>query len=203
MYRVNRYSCILCDNTHDLTPAPSKHFMSQRIREADVVANLASLAQAEKERLERVAKEREARLANRAIITYHAVPPPQVHAVVNRGSGMGKGKGKGGVMKRHKKVLRQNIMGITKPAIRRLARQGGVKRISGLMYEEVRDTLKEFLQDIIGTSIMYAGARLGRDLISEPKNIHKPATVTALDVLYALKKRGRTLYGFEGPVSVR
>jgi hypothetical protein len=27
--------------------------------------------------------------------------------------------------------------GITKPAIRRLARRGGVKRISGLIYEEV------------------------------------------------------------------
>jgi histone H4 len=28
-----------------------------------------------------------------------------------------------------------NIEGITKPAIRRLARRGGVKRISGLIYE--------------------------------------------------------------------
>ena len=35
-------------------------------------------------------------------------------------------------------VLRDNIQGITKPAIRRLARRGGVKRISGLVYEEVR-----------------------------------------------------------------
>ena len=34
-------------------------------------------------------------------------------------------------------VLRDNIQGITKPAIRRLARRGGVKRISGLIYEEV------------------------------------------------------------------
>ncbi len=50
-----------------------------------------------------------------------------------RGKG-GKGLGKGGA-KRHKKVLRDNIQGITKPAIRRLARRGGVKRISGLIYE--------------------------------------------------------------------
>ena len=34
-------------------------------------------------------------------------------------------------------MLRDNIQGITKPAIRRLARRGGVKRISGLIYEEV------------------------------------------------------------------
>ncbi|CAL8283791.1 unnamed protein product [Boreogadus saida] len=44
-----------------------------------------------------------------------------------RGKG-GKGLGKGGA-KRHRKVLRDNIQGITKPAIRRLARRGGVKHI--------------------------------------------------------------------------
>ena len=38
-----------------------------------------------------------------------------------RGKG-GKGLGKGGA-KRHRKVLRDNIQGITKPAIRRLARR--------------------------------------------------------------------------------
>ena len=30
------------------------------------------------------------------------------------------------------------VQGITKPAIRRLAREGGVKRMSGLVYEETR-----------------------------------------------------------------
>ena len=39
-------------------------------------------------------------------------------------------------------MLRDNIQGITKPAIRRLARRGGVKRISGLIYEETRGVLK-------------------------------------------------------------
>ena len=48
-------------------------------------------------------------------------------AMSGRGKG-GKGLGKGGA-KRHRKVLRDNIQGITKPAIRRLARRGGVKRI--------------------------------------------------------------------------
>ena len=60
-----------------------------------------------------------------------------------RGKG-GKGLGKGGA-KRHRKVLRDNIQGITKPAIRRLARRGGVKRISGLIYEETRGVLKVYL----------------------------------------------------------
>ncbi|AQL00793.1 hypothetical protein ZEAMMB73_Zm00001d044742 [Zea mays] len=39
-----------------------------------------------------------------------------------RGKG-GKGLGKGGAL-RYRKVLRDNIQGITNPAIRRLARQG-------------------------------------------------------------------------------
>ena len=56
-----------------------------------------------------------------------------------RGKG-GKGLGKGGA-KRHRKVLRDNIQGITKPAIRRLARRGGVKRISAPVYEETRDNI--------------------------------------------------------------
>jgi histone H4 len=45
-----------------------------------------------------------------------------------------------------RKILRDNIQGITKPAIRRLARRGGVKRISGLIYEETRGVLKIFLE---------------------------------------------------------
>ena len=63
-----------------------------------------------------------------------------LYIMSGRGKG-GKGLGKGGA-KRHRKVLRDNIQGITKPAIRRLARRGGVKRISGLIYEETRGVLK-------------------------------------------------------------
>ena len=67
--------------------------------------------------------------------------------MTGRGKG-GKGLGKGGA-KRHRKVLRDNIQGITKPAIRRLARRGGVKRISGLIYEETRGVLKVFFENVI------------------------------------------------------
>ena len=100
-----------------------------------------------------------------------------------RGKG-GKGLGKGGA-KRHRKVLRDNIQGITKPAIRRLARRGGVKRISGLIYEETRGVLKVFLENVI------------RDAVTYTKHARRK-TVTAMDVVYALKRQGRTLYGFGG-----
>ena len=100
-----------------------------------------------------------------------------------RGKG-GKGLGKGGA-KRHRKVLRDNIQGITKPAIRRLARRGGVKRISGLIYEETRGVLKVFLENVIRDAVTYTEHA-------------KRKTVTALDVVYALKRQGKTLYGFGG-----
>merc|ERR1719169_201695 len=92
--------------------------------------------------------------------------------------------GKGGA-KRHRKVLRDNIQGITKPAIRRLARRGGVKRISGLIYEETRGVLKTFLENVLRDSITYTEHA-------------RRKTVTALDIVYALKRQGRTIYGFGG-----
>nr|XP_029724610.1 uncharacterized protein LOC109420140 [Aedes albopictus] len=104
-------------------------------------------------------------------------------AMTGRGKG-GKGLGKGGA-KRHRKVLRDNIQGITKPAIRRLARRGGVKRISGLIYEETRGVLKVFLENVIRDAVTYTEHA-------------KRKTVTAMDVVYALKRQGRTLYGFGG-----
>ena len=78
-----------------------------------------------------------------------------------------------------------NIKGITKPAIRRLARRGGVKRISGLMYEETRTVLKSFIGNIVRDSVTYCEHA-------------RRKTVTALDVVYALKRQGKTLYGFGG-----
>jgi len=69
--------------------------------------------------------------------------------MTGRGKG-GKGLGKGGA-KRHRKVLRDYIQGITKPAIRRLARRGGVKRNSGLIYEETRGVPKVLWRTLFGT----------------------------------------------------
>ncbi|XP_034471688.1 histone H4-like [Drosophila innubila] len=93
--------------------------------------------------------------------------------MTGRGKG-GKGLGKGGA-KRHRKVLRDNIQGITKPAIRRLARRGGVKRISGLIYEETRGVLKVFLENVIRDAVTYTEHA-------------KRKTVTAMDVVYALRR---------------
>jgi len=94
----------------------------------------------------------------------------------------GKGLDKGGA-KRHRMVLRDNIQGITKSAIRHLARRCGVKRISGLIYEETRSVLKVSFENVI------------RDAVTYTEHARRK-TVTAMDVVYALKRQGRILYDF-------
>jgi len=139
-----------------------------------------------------------------------------------RMGGKGKGVGKGGKVTKRHVVPRNCISGITKPAIRRLARRGGVKRINGLVYEEVRNILKDFLQKVIGDAVSQAMMSVIRASI-HPFALHCTAlhftssrthpplcflpsaqvvyteygnrkTVTAVDVLYALKRRGRTMF---------
>ncbi|EPB74983.1 core histone H2A/H2B/H3/H4 [Ancylostoma ceylanicum] len=82
-------------------------------------------------------------------------------------------------------VLRDIVEGITKPAIRRLARRAGVKRISENVYWETRYVLRQFLEKVIRDAVMYCEHA-------------KRKTVTVMDVVYAVKRRGYTLYGFNG-----
>ncbi len=63
-----------------------------------------------------------------------------------KGSGKKGGKAKGDGAKRQKKVLKNSVEGISKASIRRLARRGGVKRVSGQLYEEARGVLKSFVE---------------------------------------------------------
>ncbi|XP_048236742.1 histone H4-like [Haliotis rufescens] len=85
----------------------------------------------------------------------------------------------------HRMVLRDYIGAITRNSIRLLARRGGVKRMSKPVYEEVRVVLKKFLDNLIADAVKYT-------------ELAKRKTVTTMDVVYALKKQGRVLYGFGG-----
>eukprot|EP00826_Nyctotherus_ovalis_P036550 TRINITY_DN3251_c0_g1_i1.p2 TRINITY_DN3251_c0_g1~~TRINITY_DN3251_c0_g1_i1.p2 ORF type:complete len:117 (+),score=28.49 TRINITY_DN3251_c0_g1_i1:405-755(+) len=102
-----------------------------------------------------------------------------------KGKGGKGGFGKGGVKRLVCRPIKDNILGITKPAIRRLARRGGVKRISSLVYDESRCVIKAFLENVV------------RDAVTYTEHARRK-TVTALDVVYALKRTGKTLYGFGG-----
>ncbi|KAM0239316.1 hypothetical protein ACHAPO_003287 [Fusarium lateritium] len=86
--------------------------------------------------------------------------------------------------KRHRKVLRDCIHGITKPAIRRLARRGGVKRISATIYDDIRVALKARLESILQDCVIYVEYRNAK-------------TVTVHDVIHSLSRMGRPLWGFD------
>ncbi|ETS83028.1 hypothetical protein PFICI_04904 [Pestalotiopsis fici W106-1] len=108
-------------------------------------------------------------------------------------SGRGKASlglgGKSGA-KRHRKILRDNIQGVTKGSIRRLARRGGVKRISGGIYEEVRGVLKGYLESVLRDVVLYTEYRQAK-------------TVTTTDVIHALRRRGTPIYGFDSSTDHR
>ncbi|OWY98844.1 Histone H4, partial [Phytophthora megakarya] len=102
--------------------------------------------------------------------------------------GLGKGVhgNSAGGAKRHCKFIfiRDNIQGITRPAIRRLARRAGVMRMSSLVYEETRAVLRVFPASVI------------RDALTYMEHDNRK-TIKGIDVLYALKRQGRAVYGFE------
>jgi len=95
---------------------------------------------------------------------------------------------KSNVARRSKKIAgstgeSNNEPGASRGGIRKLARRGGVKRIAGSIYDEVRTVLKSFLERVVAGAVAYT-------------EYAKRKTVTAGDVVYSLKKQGRTLYGY-------
>jgi histone H4 len=79
--------------------------------------------------------------------------------------------------------FKESLLGISAPAIKRLARRGGVKRMTAFMADETRTVLKTFLEKVIMDAVTYT-------------EYSKRKTVMVMDIVYALKRNGRTLYGF-------
>ena len=50
---------------------------------------------------------------------------------------------------RHRKIIRDSIQGITRPALKRLMNRAGILRISGLVYEESRGVMKVTLANLM------------------------------------------------------
>jgi histone H4 len=88
---------------------------------------------------------------------------------------------------RHQRRSRQtgNIKVVSKPAVRRLARRGGVKRMSSEIYTETQNVAKEFLVKVLEKSCIYM-----KDRNSSAK------TLNPGDVVRALHNMGLPMYGF-------
>jgi histone H4 len=107
---------------------------------------------------------------------------PHLPPKANASKAKAKGTGQGGAKRVRNRAVSADLR-ITKSSIRRLARRGGVKRISGLVYAETRMVLKEFVAKVLKDAILYTESA-------------KRITVTAMDIVMALKRHGSTLYGF-------
>lgn len=106
------------------------------------------------------------------------------------------GKNRPGALKK----IRPTICGITKPAIRRLARRGGVKRMSTKVVDATRETLKKLLTDVrlrwldVGPCLTRRPQVIaGAGLMCEHS---RRKTVSARDVVFSLQRMGVTVYGF-------
>ena len=86
-------------------------------------------------------------------------------------------------VKRHRKIVRGALEGISNGAIKRLARRGGIARISKDIYKESRNALWDYLKVVVRDSAVYADSA-------------RRKTITPNDVIHALKRQGRTLYGY-------
>lgn len=88
-------------------------------------------------------------------------------------------------------ILRDNIQGLTKPAIQRLAHKAGVKAVSGLIYEETREILKVDMENIIRVAVTNMNARKAKT-VSVEDIAHAIDTVDGVKVAYSnkMKKKG-------------
>ncbi|OAQ97876.1 hypothetical protein LLEC1_04541 [Akanthomyces lecanii] len=71
--------------------------------------------------------------------------------------------------RRSRKIVKDAVSGVTRPAIRRLARRGGVKRMSAAIYEVARKVMRDHLTEILKICCIYVDHR-------------KTKTVTTQDV---------------------
>ena len=93
------------------------------------------------------------------------------------------GLGAGGVIKRYQKTRIGNLERITKPALRRIANRSGIHRVGKDLYTPLRESLKEFLLDLIHDAVCCTKYRRRR-------------TVTVEDLEYAWRRKGGKAYGF-------
>lgn len=100
--------------------------------------------------------------------------------------------GKGGkyAIKRHRPAPRDNLKGITKPSIRRIARRGGIKRLSNTIYDEARGALRDLLVDVERDMVIYTE----HDRVGVPGGQTSRKTVRPGDVVRALKNKGHAIY---------
>lgn len=139
----------------------------------------------EEEEEEEKEKEEEQTKIVPPVVTASVIPVSAVRRHAGKSIG-GKSNMAMKIANRHRKqqhASKSLLDGITKPAIRRLARRSGVKRIAGDVYEGLRKHLDVFMNDV------------ARDAVITMQ--HKKVTTCTTDILrYVLERSGNTIYGY-------
>ncbi|KAH9411697.1 hypothetical protein HK407_04g08070 [Ordospora pajunii] len=94
----------------------------------------------------------------------------------------GKSKAAKGIAKRHRKQA-SAADSISKPAIRRIARRAGVKRVGGGCFKEINNAGRAYIKDVLSIAFVYATHA-------------KRKTITCADILYSLKRMGVKYMGY-------
>ncbi|KAM0277170.1 hypothetical protein ACHAQH_006017 [Verticillium albo-atrum] len=84
---------------------------------------------------------------------------------------------------------RGKSMGDGAKRMRRLARRGGVKRISASIYDEIRQVMRARLERILRDCVEYVDYRNAK-------------TVTVHDVIFTLRRIGQPIYGFDPETNI-
>lgn len=107
---------------------------------------------------------------------------------------------------RHRKVLRDNIQGITKPVLLRIAHRAGALRVSGIVYEELRGITKVYLEEVLSKTLAYTRHRRRKtvnydDVVNAARTLKRPL-ISGLDVictrLEVRKKKSKEEEGAQG-----
>ena len=123
--------------------------------------------------------------------------PSQTNALSNASSSVprgigkgGKGLGKAGAKRFNKKHKYDTdpLLALTKGKIRQICQRSGIKRISGLVYEEIRKVVNDYTREVLGYALCYTKHR-------------RKETLIATDVVYGTRssKAVNDLYGFDDP----
>lgn len=94
----------------------------------------------------------------------------------------GKSKAAKGIAKRHRKQSGLTDS-ISKPAIRRIARRAGVRRVGGGCFKEINNAAREYIRDTLSIACIYATHA-------------KRKTITCSDILHSLKRMGIKYIGY-------
>ncbi|CAI2383149.1 unnamed protein product [Moneuplotes crassus] len=94
-----------------------------------------------------------------------------------------KSKKRGKQVKVEEEKSEYYVSGISDGAIKRLARRGGIKRMGREVYSQAREVFLRFINRLVEDSWSYCECA-------------RRKTILPIDVVYALRRHGRNLYGY-------